>query len=114
MNLASVADGNIVTGLVLGHSFRLVSWRFLNTVPVTTGSKATTLNVEIDTVNATGGAIALTSANQTPIGAIVEQGTAFSAGNTGTPTSVIDIEAASTTAFAEGAGAIILTIENLD
>lgn len=111
INLASVSGaGNIVTGWVPGFAGKIASAEFFTMVPVTTGSKAFTINFEIDTVDATGGTVALTSATCTPLGARIAS-SAFTAGNTFTSTSVIDIEAASVTAFAEGTGMLIVHLE---
>lgn len=114
VNLASVANGNILTGFKPGHRFVIEEWAFNVTVPVTTGSKATTLNLEIGGVDVTDGTLALTSANCTPIGAKVSEGVAISALNSGDADDLVDVEAASTTAFAEGAGVLTLRIRNLD
>lgn len=113
INLASVANGDVLTNVVFGHAFKVLKETFAVTVPVTTGSKLATLNSEIGTTNVTGSAIALTSDNCTPIGALVAGG-AITAANTGTATDTFSVEAASVTAFAEGAGVYIAEIQNLD
>jgi len=113
INLASVADGDVLTAFTPGFKFKILSLAFAVTVPVTTGSKATTLNMEIGTTNLTGGALALTSANCTPIGAVVAA-SAVTAANTGSAAATVSVEASSTTAFVEGAGVLLVTIQNMD
>lgn len=68
-------------------------------VAATTASKAATINAEIGTDDVTGG-LALTSANMTPIGAIVSQ--ALSGGVYFGPSDTISLEASSVTDFVEG------------
>ena len=79
---------------------------FVVTTAVTTGSKLATLNFEIDTTNVTGGTIALTSANCTPVGATVAAA-AITAANRLLPESKLSIEASSITAFSEGGGYVL-------
>lgn len=110
IDLASVADGDVVTAFEPGFAGRITDAQFVVNVPVTTGSKLSTLNVEIDTTNLTGGTIALTSANCTPIGAIIDAA-AITAGNAFTASNTISVEASSTTAFAEGSGTLVITYE---
>jgi hypothetical protein len=113
ITLANVADGDVLTTYTPGYKFKVLSVAFAVTTAVTTADKATTLNLEIGTTNVTGGAVALTSANCTPLGAVVA-GTAITAANTGAADATLSIEAASTTAFAEGAGVLLVTIQNMD
>lgn len=113
VTLASIADGDVVTTYTPGYKFKILAFDFITDVPVTTAAKASTINVEIGTTNTTGGVISLTSAACTPQGAEVA-GTAITAANTGTSTDTISIEAASTTAFVEGTGSFVLTIQNMD
>jgi hypothetical protein len=67
------------------------------------------LNLEINAVNLTGGVISLTSANCTPLGAVIA-GTAITANNTFGATDTISVEASSVTAFVEGEGVLLLTL----
>lgn len=109
VNLASITGaGDVVTGFTPGFKGFIVDWQFVTTVPVTTGSKAATLNIEVGTTNLTGGTIALTSALCTPLGAVVAQGSAFSAGQAFSASDTISVEAASVTAFSEGAGVLMI------
>lgn len=111
--LAGITDADVVTSWVPGHKFKILALSFVNMVAVTTGSKATTLNLEIGTTDLTGGVLALTSANQTPKGVVVNA-TAITAANTGSASAAISIEATSTTAFAEGSGVIEIRIQDMD
>lgn len=104
---------DVVTGLVLGHKFKIITADFFVTKVVSTAAKAATLNLEIGTTDLTGGVIALTSANCTPLGAKVA-GTSITANNTGSATDAISLEASGVTAFAEGDGFVRLTIQNMD
>lgn len=109
MTLALLANGNIVTGFVPGFAGRILSLQTVNTAIVTTAAKAASLNAEIDTVDVTGGVVALTSANQTPLGARVA-GSAVTAANKFSATSAIDIEASSVTTFVEGEAVLYVTV----
>lgn len=110
---ASIADGDIVTTYTPGYKFKIVKFDYITGTPVTTAAKLSTLNIEIGTTNVTGGAISLTSAACTPLGAVVA-GSSITAANTGSATDTISIEAASTTTFIEGDGTMVITIQNMD
>ena len=111
--LAGVSAADVLTDYTPGYKFKLLSASFAVTVPVTTAAKAATLNLEIGATNVTGGEIALTSANCTPLGALVA-GAAITAANTGAANATISVEAASVTAFIEGQGVLLLKIQNMD
>lgn len=110
IKLAKLADGDIVTGFVPGFAGSIESIQFIITDPATTPAKASTLNAEIAGTNVTGGVLALTSANCTPLGNRVAA-TAITAANTFTNVQAIDIEASATTTFIEGEGVLILTLK---
>ena len=113
VNLASITGaGDVLTTWTPGFAGKIISLDFAVTVPVTTAAKAATLNAEIGTTNLTGGTVALTSANCTPLGAIVA-GAAITAANSFSATDTVSIEAASVTAFSEGAGVLIITCRAL-
>lgn len=109
-DLADVANGNIVTGFAPG--FRGTIKKLTATVlkAVTTAAKLATINPEIDAVDCTGGVLALTSANMTPIGAHVASSAVTALGTFG-PTSVIDLEASAVTTFIEGRALIAIHVE---
>jgi len=104
---------DVITAYTPGYRFKILSVSFAVTKVVTTAAKAATLNLEIGTTDLTGGVIALTSANCTPLGALVA-GTAITANNVGTSSDTISLEASSVTAFAEGDGTLLIRIQNMD
>ena len=104
--------GDILTNFTPGFAGKILSVTAAVTKVVTTAAKAASLNMEIGTTNLTGGVVALTSANCTPLGALVA-GTSITANNTFTATDTISIEAASVTAFAEGEIVLLITVQNL-
>lgn len=105
--LSTVANAGIWGRFTPGVAGRLLSCSFFVTTAVTTAAKAATLTPAIAGTSTTGGAIALTSANCTPIGATVA-GSAITALNTFTAAQEITVVASGVTAFVEGAGAIVL------
>jgi hypothetical protein len=109
--LSTVADGDVLTTYTPGHHGRVKKIDFAVTNEVTTAAKLTTLNAEIGTTNLTGGTVALTSANCATLGAVVA-GAAITGAAGFTATDTISIEAASTTAFIEGEGVLLITIGN--
>lgn len=102
--------GNVVTSFVPGFAGKILTFDAHVNVPVTTGGDAASLNLEIDGTDVTGGVIALTSANCTPIGAKIA-GSAITAANEFGASDAIDIEASSVTAFAEGAVTVVIVME---
>ena len=112
VNLADVADGDVITTITPGFVGELVKTFWVQGTPVTTGSKASSLNWEIGTTDVTGGAIALTSAACTPLGKVIA-GAAMTAGVAFGASSTISLEASSTTAFAEGDGMVVLVYKQL-
>lgn len=109
VTLAQLANGDVVTNFVPGFAGTILNYSFVVTVPATTAAKAATLNLEIGTTNVTGGALALTSANCTPLGKATAA-TAITAANAFTDSDTISVEAASVTAFIEGAGVLLITV----
>lgn len=106
--LAGVTAADVVTAYPLTFNGTITAFDFIVTTVVTTAAKAASLNLEIGTTNVTGGVIALTSANCTPLGAVVSS-TAITAANTFVSGDTLSVEAASVTAFAEGAGVLLIT-----
>lgn len=111
VSLADVADGDVVTGYTPGFAGEILSVSFVVTDPVTTGSKAADLNLEINTTNVTGGVVAITSATATPLGKVIA-GTAVTAANVFDDNDTISVEAANVTAFSEGAGVLQIQVRN--
>lgn len=114
INLASISgSGDVLTAFTPGYKFKILATTFAVTVPATTADKLATLNLEIGTTNVTGGEVALTSANCTPLGALVA-GAAVTAENTGAANATISVESSAVTAFVEGAGVLYIRIQNMD
>lgn len=111
ISLADITGaGDVVTNYPLQGHGKITQVAFVATDPPTTASKAVTLNLEIGTTNLTGGVVALTSANLATLGA-VRTGTAVTANNEFNDGDTLSVEAASVTAFAEGAGVLLITVE---
>jgi len=109
IKLAKVANGDILTNFTPGFPGSIIKVAFAVTDPVVTASKVATLNLEINAVNLSGGVVSLTSANCTPLGAVVA-GSAITANNVFSATDTISVEAASVTAFVEGEGVLLVTL----
>lgn len=108
--LSKVSAADVVTEYIPGFAGTIEKISFIVTDPVTTAAKAATLNLEIGTTNLTGGALALTSANCTPLGKVID-GTAITGNNSFGATDKISVEASSVTAFVEGQGVLVLVIK---
>jgi len=91
----------VLTDLPLGFAGKFLDIDAYVITPVTTAAKLSTLSLEIGATAVTGGAVALTSANCTPIGAKVS-GSAITGANSFGIGDTMTIVAASTTAFVEG------------
>lgn len=103
------AAGDVVTDFRPGIDGVIEDFSFVTNKPVTTAAKLATLNLEINATNVTGGLIALTSANATPQGKVI-QGTPITALGTITRNDTLSIEASAVTAFAEGTGTMVVRI----
>lgn len=111
VDLASLANGNVCpVAYTVGYKFKMISATFAVVKPATTGSKASTLTMKIGSTAITGFSIALTSANCTPVGALVAS-SAITALNVGAATDTITLVAGSTTTFVEGSGVLILQVQ---
>lgn len=110
VNLATITAGDVVTDWTPGFAGELVSIAAKVTQPVTTAAKAATLNAEINATNVTGGVLALTSANMTPVGAVVAA-TAITANNTFDANDTISFEGSAVTAFVEGEIDLLITVK---
>jgi hypothetical protein len=111
--LSKLGNADVLTAYVPGYAFKILSATVAVTSPVTTAAKAATLTPKITGVAITGGVVALTSANCTPLGALVA-GTAVTALNTGAATDSITITGSAVTAFVEGEAVLLLKLQNLD
>lgn len=112
ITLATIA-ADVVTNYTPGYAFKLLGVDFVTTTVASTADKAATLNLEIGSTNVTGGTVALTTAACDTLGEIVA-GSAITAANTGTASDTISVEATGITAFAEGAGVLLIKIQNMD
>lgn len=109
VDLASITAADVITNWRPGVAGTVEYFAFIVDKAVTTAAKAASFNLEIGTTNVTGGVIALTSANATPKGAVIE-GSAITGANTLTDTSTLSVEASSVTAFSEGTGTLVVRI----
>lgn len=106
-DLADLANGDMLTTVpVPGHGY-FIGLEAVVTRAATTAAKAATLNLEINTTDLTGGALALTSANMTPLGARVAA-SAITAGSRFSPGDTFSLEASSVTTFVEGRISVII------
>lgn len=113
VNLADLANADLLTTYPLLYKFKILSVSFGVEKAATTAAKLATLTPKISGVAVTGGVLALTSANCTPTGNVVA-GSAVTAANTGASGATISITGSAVTAFIEGAGWIIITVQNMD
>lgn len=107
----AIADGDLLTNYVPGYAFKILKFDARCAVPVTTGAKASTLNLEIVSTDLTGGVIQLSGAYAQGAS---QGGSAVTGNNTGAATDSFSIEAASTTTFIEGEFWLLIEIQNLD
>lgn len=111
LQLADIAAGTFK--MDVPFNFTLNSTKFRTAKAATTGAKAATLTPDISGTPVTGGVMALTSANQTPIGATVA-GTAVTGTNTGTAGQTLGVTASAVTTFVEGDGWVEFNVTNND
>jgi hypothetical protein len=108
LDLVGIAGaGQVIGAITPGYAGRIAKAYFVTNKPVTTAAKLATLQPKIGSTNLTGGAIALTSANATPLGAVVA-GSAVTAANTFLATDTIAVDASAVTAFVEGTGSLVI------
>ena len=113
LNLADISNADSITSLVLGYNFKILSMKFVVEKAATTAAKLATLTPYINGSIVTGGVLALTSANCTPKGAVVSASN-ITALNSGTNAQGFSITGSSVTTFIEGAGWLVLEIQNTD
>lgn len=107
-DMTKIADGDIVTQFTPGFpgSIRKIYW-IQGGTKIATADKLSTLNVEIGAVNLNGGTVSLTSAALATQGVVVESSAIVGAQNFDAD-DTISVEAASTTAFGEGSGFLVI------
>lgn len=108
--LSGVSAADVVSALRPGVNGYITDIQWIQGVPVTTGSKLATLSMKINSTAVTGGAVALTSALCTPLGARVA-GSRITAANRITTADSLSVVATSVTAFVEGSGWIQIRIQ---
>jgi hypothetical protein len=109
--LVKHSNGSVAARFTPGFAGRIRSISASVTDPVTTAAKLATFAPSIAGTPVTGGLLALTSANCTPVGAAVA-GSAITALNTFSAAQEITIVASSVTAFVEGQVVIYLMIDS--
>lgn len=108
--MTTIAAGDMVTSFKPGFDGYITHVEWVQYAAVTTAGDGMDLNLEIGTTDLTGGVVALTSAACTPIGKIIH-GSRITANNRLTKDDLVSVEAAAGAgAFAEGSGALIVTI----
>lgn len=120
--LSGITAADILTTYVMPHKFKVLDIRAIVNTAVTTASKAATLTAKITpaggtATNVTGAALAMTSANMTPVGKVNSAtATDILAGGTnqGNAGDSISITASGVTAFVEGLATIVLTVQDMD
>jgi len=108
--LARHTNGSIAARLTPGFAGKIRKISAYVTDPVTTGAKLATFTPAINGTPVTGGALALTSGNCTPVGAKVD-GSAITGLNAFDSNDEITLVASSVTAFAEGQVAALLFLD---
>lgn len=103
IQLVNVTGAGVFATISPGINGTVEFAEFCTTVPVTTGSKLATITPNISGTITTGGAIALTSALATPIGANIA-GSLITAANRIKSSDTLGLTASAVTAFSEGAG----------
>lgn len=111
LTLTGADNADILTEYTPGFAGEIVNLESIVTTPATTAAKTATLTMEIGTTAVTGGELALTSANCTPLGKVVAC-SAITDTNSFAADDTISILAANTeTPFIEGVVSIILTLK---
>lgn len=106
VQLAAIGGNvDVVTAMSPGIDCTLEYDEFIVTTPVTTAAKLATISPFINAVAVTGGAIALTSANATPLGKVIA-GSAITALNVLKGSDTLSFKATAVTAFVEGQGVL--------
>ncbi len=105
-----------VTGLVVGHKFKILSWEYISEVIGVGASASRVFNLEIGTtdVGTVASTVTLTEAATDTKGERVA-GTTVTGANTGTASDAISLEvAAGGTQFTAGSGVFVIKIQNMD
>lgn len=110
VQLAAIGGNvDVITAASLGIVGVIEYAEFIVTTPVTTAGKLATLNLYINAVAVTGGAIALTSAAATPLGKVIAVA-GITALNAIGAADTFSVKATGVTAFAEGQGVLNIRV----
>lgn len=110
LQLAAITSATtLIDGLKVPMAGVLEYVEFVPTTPVTTASKAATINVFVDAASTAAASVALTSANAV-FGAPIANSADPTANNTLTRASKLKITSTSVTAFSEGSGVLCIHI----
>ncbi len=108
----SAAD--LITNYTPGYAFKVLSVDFRTTTLGAGSSASQVLNLEIGTTNLSGGVVTVTEASTDTLGE-ASAGTSVTANNVGTSSDTISVEvAASGTVFTDGAGVLLIKLQNMD
>ncbi len=115
-SLISTGAKDLVTAIVPGHKFKILSWEFTTDVPGVGSGASRVFNMEIGTtdVGTSPSTLTLTEAGTSDAGERTA-GAAVSGANTGTSTDTFSIEVATGgTDFSAGSGTFVVKIQNMD
>lgn len=109
LDLASITAADIVAAFRPGVDGIIENVEVIVNKPATTGSKLATLTPKVSSTAVTGGVVALTSANMTPMGARVA-GSQVTAGGAIKKSDSFSVTASAVTAFVEGTATLFVRI----
>lgn len=115
-SLISTGAKDLVSAVVIGHKFKILSWEFVTDVPGVGSSASRVFNMEIGTtdVGTSPSTLTLTEAGTSDAGERTA-GAAVSGANTGTASDTFSIEVATGgTDFSAGSGTFVVKIQNMD
>ena len=101
---------NELVDYIPGFNFEVVGLNFVCVTPITTGSKAVTITPTIDSVAVPGCSLTISG---TKAKGVVTTGVAPTSKLYGNPTSKLNLVSSAMTAFAEGAGYLVLNLRNI-
>ncbi len=115
-SLISTGAKDLVTNVVLGHKFKILSWEFATNVPGVGSGASRVFNMEIGTtdIGTSPSTLTLTEAGTAAAGQRTA-GAAVSGANTGTASDTFSIEVATGgTDFTAGSGTFLVKVQNMD
>jgi hypothetical protein len=113
VNLSAITQSGAIFTYTPGFNFKLISAAFSVNTPATTAAKAANISAVIGATTVSGSTMALTTVNTGSLSALVA-GAAITGQNTGTSASALTLTASSVTAFSQGSGMVLLTVQNMD